>query len=1423
MENVPEEQPDKKPEPDVKSKPVKATKAKWRKRLLLGLFVLLGVFLLIVVFLPALLTSNFVVGQGIGIAEQQVPLRIQLKQIRFGWFSTFNIEGLSVVDNATGKPLLELDSATAPISLFSIIKNGVEDLPPIEVNGLRASYIITESGETNIAALLASLPPSAPKAEEPAPEPAAGPTVVPINSFRFIAKDWLVLYEDNQNNQRLALRVDSVDAGMISADQPITLDVAGGVEINGDTLPFVVSGFVENALNKDRTLNVQSIIAELKAAPRKTAEPFFLLQADVQKRSGLVSTTLELPTLQRFAEPFVDSKFLVLKSGTLPIKISISEQAPDELLAMASVNLENLSLSTSLIPNAPTPQVSVPEMNLNATALVNVATQSLGKANVEVQTSWSAISLNAIDLQSKPEPSLESAEFVVQIFPKQLMELAAQVAPVPAIDVPQSELQLAIKNVSLKEGVLALEQESFLKLDNAPRFLQVLNYSVPQELVGFQESLIATARLDDQSFAITNFQVSHNLFTLQSPAITGSGSGPTATGELILGVRTEQAVDNAELFIGALPLCVRNETVLRTTFDYAPDRAVASGTLLFPGVELDQPMVTVPQTTLGFSAISDLKTSHSAWLTLNPGDSTVEVAAFLNDQDADVSLNMNLLTNDFLVLSEDLKQFATYVPEVLTTQLVASSNLKTFNTVANISSTISQPSGKQPRIYPLELNADLQGILNPEDPQLSLVGSFVNEELLKILFEVSNRAGAKSSLDVLVGLGTGLDLAAAFVPEQLPQERASISADSFLQISNTFALNLKGTPGAQGDGVLSLSLPEISSQEFEATVLNSALSLDYQFNSASPEPAALGTLKLQIPESYFKTFGFSELVANVQLQKILQQQLSEATLTLGPVQDLEKEIVLIPNLSIALNNLQFGESITLQQAIIGIADQISLNLQNFSFGNILQYSLNIEATSFDFLAPSLAAQGMVITGGTMNLSNRFSGPLPKDYPSLFNIDDLQLAFNATIPHFKMNEQLFQNASFNVAAGLNEKMLTIDLSSALEEFTTPDSFPISGINMIYTSSFSPEGSFKWDLSDLSIANLGTIMTSAGSISVPVETFDSSGELSDTLAQITTNGTVSLMQRLSGLEEEFPDYTMSGEAGIDFAFSSSDEFGFVVNPAMRATNLSLGIADLVSLRNLNGTWSPEYSLGILRPLANRSPKAAGEFMIQEITLEAGPRPVTLSGISIVLAGISNGIDLSLVISDMLQGSLSFSTSLQPGSIKNALSGDMQLVGLNLNAYNNPTKTSKETVNLLGTFSLPINRTSENPLDQLDVEVFTYDLEPDSIRKLIVAVTDALQLKTVSNALTLLRVSPPTGAFFLINYGLITFRTDITVSGGFTTPFYIVQNQPVSDVAALYSPDAINALYTQLILLQDVLQAHTVDELIQRFTKKETPENE
>lgn len=1397
----------------------KPKKAKWKKRLLLSLLTILAILALIILFLPAMLTSGVAVGFATRTVEKNYPLEVTLKAVHFGWFTSLKIEGLSVKDRATNAPLLELDSASAPFGLTGILTNGFQDLPPIEISGLRTGLTISPSGETSLQALLASFPPAQPKTQT---EP-SGEFLFPLNSFTFIAKNWEAFYDDQQKAERLAFKIDSLQVKMTAPTDPLQLTYSGSVQHNQSTFPWVGSGTIENALNKDRALTVEQLKAEFDVSESADSAPFFLFKADVDKRSGKLSTTLELPTLQHFAEPFVSKDLLVLQQGSMPIELVVDESAENLVSATLSVGLENLTLSTALVPSAKNPTVTVPSLEFKASTSLNLAEQSVGQAHAEFISDLGSFTFAAEEFSLQPSPELKTAHATLQLSPQGIYNIVAEVYPVPEVIVPASNLKLEVSNVALRNGELSLQQTLQLVPDSENDTLVYNSLNIPSRLIQISQSMSVQSTLADQSFRVEQLLINHDLFQLQVPQLSGSAAIPSAEGSLSLLLQTPELVTFAQSFTGELPVCLDAPTVLQTQFAYSPNLATLEGSLLFPTVELEQPMVSVPQLSLDFSVQSDLQAKHESQLSLYSEDSALNLIAQLAGDDVDLNVDGVGSLAEFVTFPESLKPYASLLPEGMIGQLTASSNLQTKQSSATLNTTLTQSDASASIIYPLRLESKITGILDAANPQVRIRSSITNQQLLGVFSEVSTIADEESSLDASVSIASALSLAEEILPEQLSETRLTVSDDSFLESRNTFSVVLGEAQGASGSGELRFTVPQLSSQEFTTDALGTELNLDYDFDSAAQQPATLGNLTLQLSELYYGVFGVFNLAATAELSRILEQHLSNAEVILASIQNLETEQTLLPETTLSLNALNFVDQITFQQAVLSLANDLTVECTDFRFGDLLAFTLSGEATSFEFLNPLLSPYNTEISGGTLSLSSNYQGPVPVSAESFFQAVQANFVISTSVPEVRYNQMLINGTQVNLSAKKDDQQLSLELNSALEEILSEGMFPVRNINLLSASTFQPNGLVTWDVSDFSIGSTGTLFTSSGNASLPLSTYNPSWSPTQLLSETTLNGAASLLQRLSGLEDEFPTYTMSGDVGLDMTFSSSNAKGLFVQPTLTASAVNFRMPDLVTMRGLSGVWSPEYGVGISRPLTVRPPKVSGEFSMNSLTLESTQRPITLSGIIMNVKGVTDGLDLSLIVSTMLQGSLSVTASLSPTTVNNALQGNMQLVGLNLNAYKNPGKEIKDTVNLLGTYNLPLKRKFLNPVDQLSAEIFTYDLKPDSIRKLIVAVTDALELKTVSNTLTLLRVTPPTAASFLISYGLVTFKTEVTVRGGFTTPFYVVQNQPVSEIAVLYSPDLIKLFYTQLILAQDVLQANTVDELLLLFNSKAEREND
>ncbi|MGF1573209.1 MAG: hypothetical protein ACFCU1_09065 [Sumerlaeia bacterium] len=1414
--------------PEIAEK--KSTKAKWKKRLLLGLFCILLGLILFIAILPSIITSRFVVSRGIGFAEKQFPLTIELQRLKLGWFSTLAIEGLLVKDNATGEQILALDSASAPISIIGFFQNGIQNPPPLEVVGLQANYTILENGETNLQALINSLPPSSTNDE---PTTSTEAFKLPVNSFSVKAVDWEFVYDDRVKNQRLAFVLDSVDLNLTTPADALTLAAVGSIQANDQEFPWVASGNINKALNKERELVVEKIVAEFNVSRTENTTSFFHLAADAEKRNAKLTTNFELPILQTLAAPFVAQDYLIIESGNIPVSLSVQQLDSVVVLAELSAAVEGVEFSTRLVPNAPDKSVLLPAMNFNSRAEVNVQKQAMVAGELKFQSPWATLQATAEELATQPQIALDNAQTSITLQPLELLNFAQKLVPLPLVLIPESEVKFSLNQIVFRDGVLEFNQDFSItpapESTFADQRIVYDSFSLPAELLAVEQSATARYFMAEQTYGVQDFQLLHPYFEVSLPQVNGSALGPTIYGSLIGKLNTQKTAKLIEDDFFALPVCLEEWTNLYVEFDYGQNHANARGRLSLPVIDLQNPFVNVPRGNVEFSFQTNTINAHKVFLDIRSNHSFLSVNLNAEDQDVDLALEGFGLLKEFVLIPENLMDFEQHLPASFEGELFATTNLSTYQTFASLNHTLLPSSQHNSVLYPVQLNATLQGVADPVDPKITAAVELYNDLLFASSLNLSTVQEAQSSFDLLVSVASALSLATEFAPEQLYPERLSVSPESFLQSQNTFTLNLADSYSASGGGNVSLELPDLSSEEYLANVLGADLGLEYFFNSSEAVPATLGALRISMPEIYYNTFGIFDVSLSANLSSIQQGELIQTLLQVGSVQNLETETGLVNSASLELQELIFAESVTLEQAELKVGSEFLLQVNDLIYGDLLSLSLIAKSSSLEFLNAPLQPFLVEFTGGSFSLESEYAGVLPTTLSSFFQAQQARINLQASLPNIAYNGMNISETGINFRQSLSEDVLTVDVNSTIDSITIPDLFPLENINLLSSSTVKPNGEIAWELSDFSIENIGSTFASSGSAILPIQddadftTLMNSFSLNDFINDLQLQGTASFFQRLAALEDELEDYTMTGDAAVDVVFRTSESSGIYINPTLTASEVNLRMPDLVNMRGLNGSWSPEYALGISKPLALQPPKALGKFTIEQLTVESTARPVVLSKLIFLANGVTEGIDLSLIISDVLQGSLSLTTSLYPSSIRNTLSGNVQLVGLNLNAYNNPDKENNETINLLGKYSLPLKRNATNPVEQLDAELFTYDLEADSIRKLIVAVTTALELKTVSNALTLLRVTPPTAASFLISYGLVTFRTDVTVRGGFTTPFYVVQNQPISEIAVLYSPDMINTLYAQLILAQDVLQAKTLDELFSLFNAKAALENE
>jgi hypothetical protein len=316
---------------------------------------------------------------------------------------------------------------------------------------------------------------------------------------------------------------------------------------------------------------------------------------------------------------------------------------------------------------------------------------------------------------------------------------------------------------------------------------------------------------------------------------------------------------------------------------------------------------------------------------------------------------------------------------------------------------------------------------------------------------------------------------------------------------------------------------------------------------------------------------------------------------------------------------------------------------------------------------------------------------------------------------------------------------------------------------------------------------------------------------------TSSTIAL--QLEALNDDFVPMRLAGDTVVVLQAALNEKQGLFFTPEIQANGVGVSLPELVKLENLSGAWTLPYEIGFEQPLAVLRPDAEGMFRVDSVRIEAGPKPITVWGILFRVQGLNNGFNGRVTIGDLLQGSASLTGEYAPRSASPGFRGELHVVGLNMQALNDPKSTSRQLVNLLGSYELPIRPLVRNPLDALRVEVFTYDLESDALRRLLVAVVESLQLSQVNNALALLRLSPPVSAVARLSYGLLTLSSEVRVTAGPTVPLSIIQNQPISEVGALYSGELLANFYTQIKLLQAALQAQTLEEVVNVFAPTET----
>ncbi|MBI1291899.1 hypothetical protein GC173_11750 [bacterium] len=230
---------------DTTSQPLPNKRRPWTRRLLNAAGIALVIGALLVLALPTVLTSNFVVGLGLGQANKMFPGTVTIANVDLGWTQPLAIDDVTMND-ANGEQFLKLEEFAMGRSIIGAATEP-DRLGTLRLKALSVAVTKRADGTFNFADFIPPADPNAPPAVVEPTEPfelvlsKLLPTIpLPTSKLRLEIEAIDVVYTDESvpGSQPMRLAVDSALLDYPGGNAPLILTGKGVVAGFGSNVPY---------------------------------------------------------------------------------------------------------------------------------------------------------------------------------------------------------------------------------------------------------------------------------------------------------------------------------------------------------------------------------------------------------------------------------------------------------------------------------------------------------------------------------------------------------------------------------------------------------------------------------------------------------------------------------------------------------------------------------------------------------------------------------------------------------------------------------------------------------------------------------------------------------------------------------------------------------------------------------------------------------------------------------------------------------------------------------------------------------------------------------------------------------------------------------------------------------------------------------
>ncbi|MDX2177002.1 MAG: hypothetical protein SF028_11095 [Candidatus Sumerlaeia bacterium] len=306
-----------------------------RRRWPRALAALAGGGAVLLLLAPTLATTRPVLSQVERIAAAKLGTPVEIGALRAGWLREVSLESLAV--GPKGGRLLEVEGVRVPLSLLDALGGAPFTVSELEVDSIRAAYLVAADGSTNADALLAALAALPGDAQpSPAAEPSGQP-VVPLAALRLVVGRIELAYRDESKAPAVdaALVLDGLLLDWPDTAQGVRLSAEGGISALGETIPLSISVDADPALGADRVYR----------AGNETARVEFALGAD----GALLAAAMDAKRVGGDAEAELR---LRLDLGAVGALGPVRESAPQLEALEGTVSLDGSATLAAGLANA---------------------------------------------------------------------------------------------------------------------------------------------------------------------------------------------------------------------------------------------------------------------------------------------------------------------------------------------------------------------------------------------------------------------------------------------------------------------------------------------------------------------------------------------------------------------------------------------------------------------------------------------------------------------------------------------------------------------------------------------------------------------------------------------------------------------------------------------------------------------------------------------------------------------------------------------------------------------------------------------------------------------------------------------------------------------------------------------------------------